>query len=179
VDRNLQTPACHHDGAIPAPDEARGKAPQRRPQRRFRPSKAYRRASRRLEYLLPEADAVILSLPLISETAGVMNTTRFSQMKPGSSFINIGRGDLVDEDALLDALKDGRIRSALLDVFAVEPLPDGHPFWSMDQVFVSPHMSADLHGWRVHVVAKFIENLERWVTGRPLENVVDKTFRFS
>ncbi|MER8691127.1 D-2-hydroxyacid dehydrogenase [Mesorhizobium sp. M1136] len=138
-----------------------------------------RHSMEELEYLLPEADAVILSLPLTSETAKVMNTTRFSQMKPGSSFVNIGRGGLVDEDALLDALKDGRIRSALLDVFAVEPLPKGHPFWSMDQVFVSPHMSADLHGWRVHVVARFIENLERWVTGKPLENVVDKTSRFS
>ncbi|UVK50361.1 D-2-hydroxyacid dehydrogenase (plasmid) [Mesorhizobium sp. AR02] len=132
-----------------------------------------------LEYLLPAADAVILSLPLTSETAGVMNKTRFSQMKPGSSFINIGRGGLVDEDALLEALKDGRIGTALLDVFAVEPLPKDHPFWSMPQVFVSPHMSADLHGWRGHVVAKFIENLERWVTGKPLENVIDKTSRFS
>lgn len=132
-----------------------------------------------LAYLLPSADAVILSLPLTSETAGVMNKRRFSQMKPGSSFINIGRGGLVDEDALLDALKDGRIGTALLDVFAEEPLPKEHPFWSMAQVFVSPHMSADLHGWRGHVAAKFIENLERWVTGQSLENVINKTSRFN
>ncbi|MER9774905.1 NAD(P)-dependent oxidoreductase [Mesorhizobium sp. M0220] len=98
---------------------------------------------------------------------------------PTEIFINIGRGGLVDEDALLEALKDGRIGTALLDVFAVEPLPKDHPFWSMPQVFVSPHMSADLHGWRGHVVAKFIANLERWVTGKPLENVIDKTSRFS
>ncbi|TCU32781.1 D-2-hydroxyacid dehydrogenase [Rhizobium azibense] len=138
-----------------------------------------RHSMEELEYLLPAADAVILALPLTSETAGVMNKRRFSQMKHGSSFINIGRGGLVDEDALLDALKDGQVGTAALDVFAVEPLPTDHPFWSMDQVFVSPHMSADLCGWEDCVVAKFIENLERWALGKPLENIVDKAARFS
>ncbi|MER9159316.1 D-2-hydroxyacid dehydrogenase [Mesorhizobium sp. M0778] len=127
-----------------------------------------------LETLLPSADAVILCLPLTSATTGIMDKTRFSQMKRGACFINIGGGGLVDEDALIAALREGQVGTAGLDVFAVEPLPNDHPFWSMEQVFVSPHMSGDLHDWEDRTAAKYIENLGRWVEGMPLEHVIDK-----
>jgi phosphoglycerate dehydrogenase-like enzyme len=127
-----------------------------------------------LDERLVTCDAVVVSLPLTSETKGVMNAHRFAKMKTGATFINIGRGGLVNEQALLDALKSGQVGTAALDVFVVEPLPKGHPFWSMEQVFVSPHMSADVHGWRDQLAEQFIANLARWAEGRPLNNVVDK-----
>lgn len=132
-----------------------------------------------LKSLLPQGDVVVLAMPLTAETVGFMSETRFAQMKRGSCLINIGRGGLVDESALIKALEDGQIGTATLDVFAVEPLPENHPFWTMDQVFVSPHMSADLYGWEERTIETFLENLERWATGKPLENVVDKATRFS
>lgn len=132
-----------------------------------------------LKYLLPKANTVVLAMPLTAETTGFMGETRFAQMQRGSCLINIGRGDLVNEGALIKALEDGQVGNAALDVFAVEPLPKHHPFWTMDQVFVSPHMSADLYGWEERTVGQFLENLERWATGKPLENVVDKAKRFS
>lgn len=132
-----------------------------------------------LKDLLPIADTVVLSLPLTAETTGMMNETRFSQMKRGACLINIGRGGLVNEPALIKALESGQVGNAALDVFVTEPLPTDHPFWTMDQVFVSPHMSGDLYDGEDRIVAKFLENLERWVEGRPLENVIDKAARFS
>ncbi|MER9600961.1 D-2-hydroxyacid dehydrogenase [Mesorhizobium sp. M0243] len=130
-----------------------------------------------LKDLLPVADTVVLSLPLTTETSRIMNETRFSQMKRGACLINVGRGGLVEEPALVKALETGHVGNAALDVFTTEPLPKDHPFWCMDQVFVSPHISADLYGCEDLTVASFVENLERWVKGRPLENVVDKAAR--
>ncbi|RWO82083.1 D-2-hydroxyacid dehydrogenase [Mesorhizobium sp.] len=130
-----------------------------------------------LKDLLPVADTVVLSLPLTTETRRMMDESRFSQMKRGACLINVGRGGLVDESALVKALESGQVGNAALDVFTTEPLPKEHPFWCMDQVFVSPHISADVHGCEDLTVASFLENLERWVKGRPLENVVDKAAR--
>ncbi|GLR45278.1 2-hydroxyacid dehydrogenase [Mesorhizobium amorphae] len=127
--------------------------------------------------LLPKADTVILSMPLTGETAGFMNEKRFAQMKPGSCLINIGRGGLVDESALITALQAGQVGTAALDVFADEPLREDHPFWTMDQVFVSPHMSGEVYGWEERAIEQFLENLERWAKGQPLKNVVDKAAR--
>jgi phosphoglycerate dehydrogenase-like enzyme len=87
--------------------------------------------------------------------------------------VNVGRGALVDEDALLAGARDGRIGAAALDVFEHEPLPAEHPFWSMDNVLVSPHMSGDLVGWKGRVVDRFAANLRRWMNGEPLVDVVD------
>ncbi|EPE93988.1 D-2-hydroxyacid dehydrogenase [Rhizobium grahamii] len=137
----------------------------------------HRRSIYDLASILPTADAVVLSLPLTAETHGFMNYERFSSMKPGAVFVNIGRGGLVDEQALITSLEDGQLTSALLDVFAMEPLPSDHPFWLMEQVFVSPHMSAEVNGWEEKAVAKFLENLERWTLGKPLENIIDKAAR--
>jgi phosphoglycerate dehydrogenase-like enzyme len=95
-------------------------------------------------------------------------------MSPGARFVNVGRGSTVDEGALVRALEQGRIGGAALDVFEEEPLPADSPLWVMPNVVVSPHMAGDFAGWRESAVELFVGNLERYLTGRPLENVVDK-----
>ena len=124
---------------------------------------------------LPRMDTVVLALPLTNETRGFMNAQRLNLMKRGATLINIGRGDLVDEDALLESVTRGTLGLAALDVFAQEPLPATHPFWSSDRVIVSPHMSGDTVGYRELLFRQFATNLERWCRGLPLQNVIDKT----
>jgi phosphoglycerate dehydrogenase-like enzyme len=124
--------------------------------------------------LLGNADAVVLSLPLTSATRGFMTRNLISKMKPGASFINVGRGGLVDEPALIEALQSRRIGVAALDVFMQEPLPKGHALWKMDNVIVSPHMSGDTYGFGGLIASQFMENLTRWSEGRAVRNVVDK-----
>jgi phosphoglycerate dehydrogenase-like enzyme len=94
-------------------------------------------------------------------------------MRPHAVFVNIGRGATVDEPALIEALAHGRIAGAALDVFEVEPLPAESPLWRMPNVLVSPHRAGDHEGWQTDVVALFVDNLERFVAGEPLRNVVD------
>jgi len=95
-------------------------------------------------------------------------------MKRDAVLINVGRGSLVDEAALVDALRAGRIRGAGLDVFAVEPLPAGHPLWALPNVLITPHVSAATHRFWEREVALIEENLARYLAGRPLLNLVDK-----
>lgn len=128
-----------------------------------------------LTHYLPKMDTVVLALPLTNETWGFMNAERLSHMKPGATLINIGRGGLVDEEALLECLTNGTLGMAALDVFAQEPLPATHPFWNSDRVIVSPHMSGDTVGYRDQLFSQFATNLERWCAGEPLQNVVDKS----
>ena len=127
-----------------------------------------------LHVVLPEADYVVLSLPLTNETRGVFGAAAFARMKPTARFINVGRGAVVDEAALVDALRSRRIAGAALDVFAGEPLPSNHLLWEMPGAIVSPHMSGDFQGWPAAVSGLFVENFNRWHAGRPLLNVVDK-----
>lgn len=124
--------------------------------------------------LLPEADYVVLVAPLTDRTRRLFATEEFRLMKPSARFINVGRGELVDEGALVAALQDGEIAGAALDVFEVEPLPADHQLWAMPQVIITPHMSADFHGWLEALADQFVENLERWLDGETLDNVVDK-----
>ncbi len=126
-----------------------------------------------LDALLPHADDVVLALPLNSSTRGIMSAERLGRIAPGANLVNVGRGGLVDETALIAALENGHLGGAALDVFDVEPLPVDHPLWAMPQVLVSPHMSGDLVGWRDDVVRLFAGNLERWERGEPLAHVVD------
>lgn len=126
-----------------------------------------------LDLLLPEADDVVLALPLNASTRGLISKDRLRRLKRGAHLVNVGRGPLVDESGLLDVLRDGSLAGAALDVFDVEPLPADHPFWTMPHVLVSPHMSGDLVGWRDEVVRMFAENLERWERGEPLAHVAD------
>jgi phosphoglycerate dehydrogenase-like enzyme len=99
---------------------------------------------------------------------------RIALLRPGARIVNVGRGQLVDEDALLTALQAGHLDAAALDVFVQEPLPREHPFWAMDNVIVSPHVSGDGIGWERPVVDLFLRNLQNWRTGAELENIVDK-----
>lgn len=124
------------------------------------------------------ADHVVLIAPLTEQTRGLVDARVLAAMKPSAHLINVGRGALVDESALVEALRSGTIAAASLDVFAREPLPPGHPLWVMDNAHISAHMSGDVVGWREILAQQFLENLERWVTGQPLRNVVDKQLGF-
>jgi phosphoglycerate dehydrogenase-like enzyme len=126
-----------------------------------------------LDQLLPAADDVVLALPLTEATRGIIDARRLALMQPGARLVNVGRGAVVVEEALLASARDGHLGAAALDVFEQEPLPSDHPFWAMDNVLVSPHMSGDLIGWRDRVVDRFAANLSRWTVGDPLVDVVD------
>jgi phosphoglycerate dehydrogenase-like enzyme len=120
------------------------------------------------------ADYVVNTLPATDETRHVFDHVVFEAMNVGTRFVNVGRGGTVDERALIRALETGQIAGAALDVFEEEPLPVDSPLWTMPNVIVSPHMAGDAAGWREGVVELFVRNLERYLTGRPLLNVVDK-----
>lgn len=120
-------------------------------------------------------DHVVLVAPLTPQTRGMFAAEQLAAMKPGAHLVNVGRGALVDEPALVEALREGPLAAASLDVFETEPLPDDHPFWDMPQVHVSAHMSGDVVGWQDELADQFAANLARWVGGEPLVNVVDKS----
>ncbi|PHS06755.1 MAG: hydroxyacid dehydrogenase [Acidithiobacillus sp.] len=127
---------------------------------------------------LETADYVVLIPPLTDQTRGLFGATEFSAMKSTARFINLGRGELVDEEALIAALTSGAIAGAGLDVFLNEPLPENSPFWDLENVIVSPHMSGDYHGFKETVAEVFLDNFERYRQGRELVNRVDKTLGF-
>jgi phosphoglycerate dehydrogenase-like enzyme len=123
---------------------------------------------------LASADFVVLAAPLTEGTRGMIDAAALATMKPTARLINVGRGPLVAQDDLVAALRAGTIAGAALDVFADEPLSGDSPLWTMKNVIVSPHMSGDVVGWRAELVALFLDNLTRYLDGRPLRNVVDK-----
>lgn len=123
--------------------------------------------------LLPGAEFVVVSAPLTPDTRGMVDEAAFAAMPPGVRFVNVGRGPIVDEAALLAALRSGHVAAAALDVFAHEPLPPDHPFWDLDQVVVSPHQAGDFEGWRAAFTDVFVDNFRRWRRGEALRNVVD------
>lgn len=127
-----------------------------------------------LDRLMSRADWVIAAAPLTEQTHGMFDAHRFGVMQPSACFINVGRGGLVDEDALVQALSRRWIAAAALDVLATEPLPADSPLWEVPGLVVSPHMSGDTVGWRDELGAQFVELYERWAAGRSLPNVVDK-----
>lgn len=122
-----------------------------------------------------ESDYVVLSTPLTTRTTRLMNATRIGLMKPSAVLINISRGAVVDEAALVAALRDRRIGGAALDVFEVEPLPSDSPLWALDNVLLSPHSADRTRDSHERAVAFFKANLERFRQGQTLENIVDKT----
>ncbi len=127
-----------------------------------------------LHTALPRASFVVVCAPLTAETRGMLGAEEFAALPPGARVINVGRGPVIDEFALLEALRSGHIAGAALDVFETEPLPTDHPFWSMDEVIVSPHMAGDFAGWEEAFSEVFVDNFRRWTRGEPLRNVVDK-----
>ncbi len=131
-----------------------------------------------LDRLLGSADWVVLITPLTPQTRGMFGAARFAAMKPTARFFNLGRGAMVDEPAMIEALENGVIAGAGLDVFAEEPLPATSSLWEMENVIVSPHMSGDFHGHKATMAEVFIENFHRYRAGEPLVNVVDKRLGF-
>lgn len=127
----------------------------------------------RLGDLLAQSDHVALTLPLTRETRGIINRNMLARMKPTAYLYNIGRGPLVDEEALLEALHNGTIAGAGLDVFAVEPLPPDHPLWRAPNVLITPHLGADSPSDLDDAARLFADNLARFRAGQPLRNVVD------
>jgi phosphoglycerate dehydrogenase-like enzyme len=123
---------------------------------------------------LPGAGYVVLITPYTDQTHQLFGEAEFNAMQSHARFINLGRGKLVVEDALLVALTDGKISAAALDVFVEEPLPAESPFWRLDNCLVSPHMSAYYPDYASALARQFIENFARFTTGRPLVNVIDK-----
>ncbi|MFD2759306.1 D-2-hydroxyacid dehydrogenase [Gulosibacter faecalis] len=126
-----------------------------------------------LPELLPDADDIVLAAPLTAATRGLIGAHELALMRPDAHVINVGRGQLLDEAALADALRSGSIGAATLDVFAQEPLPPESPLWGLEGVLVSPHQSADTTGWRDAAVDLFLDNHARFERGEPLKNVVD------
>ncbi|MEV7733502.1 D-2-hydroxyacid dehydrogenase [Streptomyces sp. NPDC088921] len=127
-----------------------------------------------LDRLMARADWVIAAAPLTAETQGMFDARRFGMMQPSARFINIGRGQLVVEEALAEAVSKRWIAGAALDVFETEPLPPESPLWRVPGLIVSPHMSGDTVGWRDELGTQFVEMYDRWEAGRALTNVVDK-----
>jgi phosphoglycerate dehydrogenase-like enzyme len=123
-----------------------------------------------LDALLPQADSVVITLPLTEETRGLFSRARIERMKPGAILVNIGRGAVVDEPALIDALRSGHLRGAALDVYATEPLPTSSPLWELDNVILSPHTAAQSVRENGRVVELFADNLRRYLAGEELRS---------
>jgi phosphoglycerate dehydrogenase-like enzyme len=121
---------------------------------------------------LGEADHVVNILPDSAETRGFLDAARFAAIKPGAVFYNIGRGVTVDQNALLDALRRGRIAAAWLDVTEPEPLPEDHPLWAEPNCFITPHVAGGHVDEAKTLVRHFLANLERFVRGEPLADRV-------
>ncbi|MEU4146279.1 D-2-hydroxyacid dehydrogenase [Streptomyces parvulus] len=127
-----------------------------------------------LDRLLARADWVVAAAPLTDDTRGMFDARRFGVMQPSARFVNVGRGQLVVEDDLAEALHRRWIAGAALDVLSREPLAPESPLWRVPDLIISPHMSGDTVGWRDELGAQFVELFESWAAGRPLANVVDK-----
>ncbi|GAB4097958.1 D-2-hydroxyacid dehydrogenase [Sinomonas halotolerans] len=125
------------------------------------------------------ADHLVLIAPLTDQTRGMLNAEVLAAMSPSAHLVNVGRGPLVDEPALIGALRSGQIAAASLDVFSEEPLPAGHPFWEMPNVHISAHMSGDVVGWRDTLADQFEANLRAWTSGGGLSNIVDKDLGYA
>ncbi len=123
--------------------------------------------------LLARTDAVVLSLPGTPQTEGLLDAALIHRIPTGSIVVNVGRGTTLDEPALVEALRSGQLLGAALDVVAEEPLPADSPLWTLDNVLLSPHTAALSRRENELVVRLFIDNLHRYVAGRPLRNVVD------
>lgn len=124
--------------------------------------------------LLPEADFVVLTVPLTHETRGIIGGRELRAMKPTAYVVNIGRGGTVEEGALIQALQEGWIAGAGLDVFETEPLLEDSPLWGMDNVIITPHYSGLTPHYHERALAIFLGNLRRYRDSEPLRNVVDK-----
>ena len=124
--------------------------------------------------LMRESDYVLVAAPLTPETKGLVGAEQIAAMKPSAVIINVGRGAVIDEDALAKALAAGSIKGAALDVYSVEPLPAGHAFYNLPNVLLSPHTADHVQDFVHLAVDCFLDNLRRYRAGEPLTNIVDK-----
>lgn len=131
-------------------------------------------SSAQIDQVLPQSDYVLLCTPVTPATTGIINAARLARMKRDSYLINVARGPLIDEGALINVLRERRIAGAALDVFVQEPLPPDSPFWSLDNVLITPHTAAVTDRlWERHY-QHIVENLRLFLDGQPLLNQVDK-----
>lgn len=135
-------------------------------------------ARKDLDAVLATADYVVITVPLTDETRGLMGAAQFRAMKSSARLINVARGAILDEAALVEALRAGQIAGAALDVTTTEPLAEDSPLWAMPEVIISPHMSGDFFGHYEALASMFMENFRRFHAGQPLLNVVDKSSGF-
>ena len=127
-----------------------------------------------LDAVLPETDFLVLACPLTEQTRGLLDRRRLGLLPRGTGLVNIGRGDLVDQEAVCDLLDDGHLSGAVLDVFSPEPIPAGHRLWTTPNLIISPHTSADDPAtYNAHSLAIFLDNLRAYQAGQPLPNLFD------
>jgi len=124
-----------------------------------------------MDDLLPEVAAVVLCCPLTSQTRGIMSRSRLQKLPRGAVIVNIARGPLIDEAALVDLLATGHLGGACLDVAAVEPLPNESPLWDMPNVLISPHSASTVSRENAALSDLFCDNLRAWFDGRPMHNL--------
>jgi phosphoglycerate dehydrogenase-like enzyme len=127
-----------------------------------------------LREMLAECDYIVAAAPNAPGTRGLIGAAEFAVMKPTAVIINVGRGPVIDEKAMIDALSSGKIRGAVLDVFDKEPLPQDHPLFDLPNVLLCPHSGDRVAGWLENAVEVFLSNYERFDKGEELMNVVDK-----
>jgi phosphoglycerate dehydrogenase-like enzyme len=130
-------------------------------------------AAQQLEEALPHADYVVIAAPETAETRHLIGTAQIARMKPGARLINVGRGSLLDEAALIRALENGTLAGAALDVTSVEPLPPNSPLWKAPNLFITPHTSAVSDRLWHRETALLVDLLERWFDGREMFNQID------
>ncbi len=124
--------------------------------------------------MIRECDYVVAATPLTAQTRGMIGRAEIAAMKPTAVLMNVGRGPVIDEPSLIDALDSHAIRGAVLDVFTQEPLPPESPLWNFDNVLLSPHCADNTPTWNEEAMQFFLANFERFVEGEALENIVDK-----
>ncbi len=133
-------------------------------------------ATAELDSVLPETDFLVLACPLTEQTRNLLDRRRISLLPPEAGVVNIGRGPLLDQDALCDALEAGRLAGAVLDVFVPEPVPPGHRLWTVPNLIMTPHVSSDdHHAYNARSLDTFIRNLQAYERGEALPNLFDRS----
>lgn len=129
-------------------------------------------------YMVKECDFVVITLPFTPDTQNLVNEKILKTMKPTAYLINVGRGGIVDETALVEALRQGEIAGAAMDVFETEPLPANHPLWTAPNFILTPHLSGNTSDYNEKAAAVFEENLRRYLEGRSLRNLVSRALGY-
>jgi phosphoglycerate dehydrogenase-like enzyme len=126
-----------------------------------------------LPQLWSRADFIVLCVPRLDSTLGLVNSEAFAAMRPGVVLVDVSRGGVIEQQALINALDKHQIRGAALDVFETEPLPPENKLWAYDNVLITPHCSSVYAGWDLQSLRSFSQNLSRYRQGQSLHNVVD------